>query len=259
MQNADIAFLNTVWNYIKQHSTSPDFGVQQLAAFVKLGRVQLNRRLQQLTGRSPGDIIIQYRMQLAAQMLAGSNDSVKEIAWACGYIRQGNFCRAFYKEQGCSPTEYRMRSRGEAVTQIIQWKVPLDERDILQLRTLAAANPWLAQLLKLVATHIGDKLLTAEQLATTLCMSPGSLNRKTRELFGVSLQRFVKDIRLQYASELLTEGKCSVTDAAYSTGFFDPAHLVRSFKASFGCTPASYRQGSGVGSLQRMLMNQIDK
>ncbi len=59
------------------------------------------------TGESPITFFIKLRMQLAAEYLAQTGKSVKEISYLLGYSSQYYFSRLFKTHMGVSPSEYR--------------------------------------------------------------------------------------------------------------------------------------------------------
>ena len=50
-------------------------------------------------------------MLYAAELLRNTNDSITDIAIACGYENDTYFMRQFKQSKGCTPTEYRRRSK----------------------------------------------------------------------------------------------------------------------------------------------------
>lgn len=260
--NNDTIFLNKLWSLIAQHSRKPGFGVQQLAQYIQLSRVQLNRKTINLTGYSAGKLIMYYRMQIAKTLLCDGQESIQEIAWKCGFQRQGNFCRSFHLTFRYSPSDYRNTFKTSRHLTPFTWKVPLNEEDYTHLLQLAHQNTWLRQLLSEVILNLSCNFLTIKQLAAAACMSPCSLNRRVKELFGVTTQRFIRDLRLQYAIELINSGFGSVAEIAYQCGFYDPAHMCRCFKKVLGCQPSAYRHTLSQMSihwLENKLMYQNDK
>lgn len=61
----------------------------------------------QITGQKYVDFLTQLRLNYAKTMLLNSDASVFDIAAASGFSSQSNFFRAFRKEMGLSPAEYR--------------------------------------------------------------------------------------------------------------------------------------------------------
>ncbi len=259
----DSWFLERVGSIIKQKGKDPGFGVQQLAETLEVSRTQLNRKLMQLTKNSPGKMLLSYRLRMAAELLREGHQPVKEIAGLCGFHGHTSFCRNFFHEYGCSPSAFRKRHEEEQNDISFRWQIPFRDEDLGQLLKLAHQKPWLAELLRVVITNLGNITFTVEQLADALYLSPSSLHRKMKETFDVSPQRFIRDLKLQYAGELLAKRSGSVGDIAYKSGFFDHAHLCRCFKAAFGCRPSAYtvdsRHEISVAWLENKLMHQTGK
>lgn len=255
-------FLNKLSNLIEQHGNDPTFGVQQLAQQIQLSRVQLNRKTVELTGQSAGKLIMHYRMQMAKQMLQESHASIKEIARQCGYQQQGNFCRSFHLVFRHNPTDYRKKFRTKRRQEPAAWCVPLNDAGYNRLYELACEHDWLQELLREVLKNISNNVLSVEQLSHATCMSPASLGRRIKELFKVSTQHFIRDIRLQYACELIGEIQGTIAEVAYQCGFYDPAHMSRCFKKTIGCQPSAFvyePTSLTIEWLKNKLLNHNDK
>lgn len=63
------------------------------------------------TGKSAQEYIQQRIMETAKNLLADTNKTISEIAYALGYQYPQYFSRAFKKAQGHTPNEYRAQSR----------------------------------------------------------------------------------------------------------------------------------------------------
>lgn len=237
----DNTFLDKLIVCLRLKGKDPGFGVKQLAKFIRLSPTQLNRKLVNLTGHSSGRLITHYRMHTATQLLLESHDAVKHIAWQSGFQDHANFCRSFYREFRCSPSHYRGLFRPKYNKDPLRWNIPLRDKDYMHLLDLARQKPWLAQLLRVLISYLSKESLKVEQLASALYLSTSSLNRKVKETFGVTPQQLIRDIRLQYASELLATRIRTVTEVAYEAGFFDHAHFCHCFKSAFGCAPSSFK------------------
>ena len=84
-------------------SLSPD----SIADAVSISRMQLYRKLKELTGMTPTGFIRQMRLERAAHLLKSSNKTVQEIMFACGFSTKTYFYREFSKQFGVTPGEYR--------------------------------------------------------------------------------------------------------------------------------------------------------
>jgi AraC-like DNA-binding protein len=238
-------FLNQIKVCIKLKGSEPSFGVKSLAKFLRLSSTQLNRKLMHLTGYSPGKLIKHYRMHMAKQLLLESQETVKQIAWQCGFQRHASFCRSFCLEFRCTPSQYRSRNQGNHNGKPFHWKIPLGGQDFENLLQLAYQKPWLAQLLLTVLPNLGKENFTVDQLAASLYLSTSSLHRKIKETFEVTPQRLIRDLKLQYASELLVARFESIAEVANKAGFFDHAHFCRCFKSAFNCSPTAFNRENG--------------
>jgi AraC family transcriptional regulator len=82
--------------------------------------------------------------------------------------------------------------------------------------------------------------LTVESIAKSARMSRFHFSRRFRDATGRSPYRYLQDVRLGRAAELLRRGRHGVTEAALSVGFTDPSRFARAFRAKFGASPAHY-------------------
>lgn len=80
--------------------------------------------------------------------------------------------------------------------------------------------------------------LTVEDMARVASMSRFHFSRRFRDATGRSPYRYLVDVRLERAAELLRRGRCGVTEAALSVGFSDPSRFARMFRQRFGASPA---------------------
>lgn len=71
-----------------------------------------------------------------------------------------------------------------------------------------------------------------------------------RELFkketGKSIQRYLTDLRLAAAKNLLSNSKYNIGEIANLSGFGEYRNFVRVFKERYGITPTEYRSDSGI-------------
>jgi AraC-like DNA-binding protein len=78
-----------------------------VAAAAGLSRLYFHRSFRRLFRTTPHRYMLRRRMDLARQLLAGTTDSVGEVARQCGYDDQFYFSRAFKREAGLSPERFR--------------------------------------------------------------------------------------------------------------------------------------------------------
>ena len=82
-------------------------GVKQVAQALNISRRTLDRRFATALNRTIGDELKRVRLQLAQARLSDDSQSISEVARSCGYSTASAFSRAFYKNTGRWPSEYR--------------------------------------------------------------------------------------------------------------------------------------------------------
>jgi AraC-like DNA-binding protein len=67
-----------------------------------------------------------------------------------------------------------------------------------------------------------------------------------KNTFEISPRKYINDMKISYAKELITSGMYTVTEAAELSGYTDMSYFSREFKKAFGICPADYRKHEGV-------------
>ncbi|MBJ7312939.1 helix-turn-helix domain-containing protein [Rugamonas sp. CCM 8940] len=83
--------------------------VEQMAAAFALSVRTLHRKLQQETGGTPAQLLLQLRMEVACELLERPGMTVKRAADQSGFGSEYNLRRAFGAHLGVMPSEYRER------------------------------------------------------------------------------------------------------------------------------------------------------
>ncbi len=84
--------------------------------------------------------------------------------------------------------------------------------------------------------------VTIDDLVQITQLNRYYLMRSFRKIVGIPPYSYLIQIRIQYAKQLITQGK-SIIDVALETGFFDQSHFTRHFKGFTGITPKQYAIG----------------
>ena len=81
---------------------------------------------------------------------------------------------------------------------------------------------------------------TLEQLGKEVGCSSFYLSRQFSAETGLTIQQYVRQVRLERAAVLLKTGKCNVTEAAFEVGYNSLSHFTVAFREAFGCCPGLY-------------------
>jgi len=104
--SADEQLINKLVELMEKHISDTDFDVNKLCDMVNLSHMHFIRKVKQLTGKKPIDLLKSFRMQRAKQLLEQDKLNISEIAYMVGYDLPNSFSRAFKKEFNISPTEF---------------------------------------------------------------------------------------------------------------------------------------------------------
>lgn len=99
---------------------------------------------------------------------------------------------------------------------------------------------WLQQAIEYVEKNIADEHYSVEQLSNDLCMSRMTLYRKIQSSTGQKPTEFIRTIRLRRAAELLREGRLTITEISYATGFSSVSYFSRCFRTMYGVAPTQF-------------------
>lgn len=91
---------------IESHISDENYDANSLCKDVGISRMHLYRKLKGLVGQTPGDLIRDFRIKRAADLLRQRKFTVSEIAYMVGFSDLKNFRRLFRKKYGMSPSEY---------------------------------------------------------------------------------------------------------------------------------------------------------
>lgn len=83
--------------------------IADLAASVYLSERHFRRQFEELYQQSPKAYLQNIRLNAAMELLRQQEQSVTDIALACGFSDCNHFSRVFRRRFGLSPTEYRKR------------------------------------------------------------------------------------------------------------------------------------------------------
>ena len=108
---------------------------------------------------------------------------------------------------------------------------------------LSADELFLKKAYECVNNHLEDSDYGRDSLAADIGVSASSLYNKLRTLTGLSINNFIRDIRLKEAMNIIQKNPDTrISELAYKVGFKDPKYFSTCFKKAFGILPREYAE-----------------
>ena len=102
----------------------------------------------------------------------------------------------------------------------------------------------LNKVIEFIGKHLDEKL-TLTQLSDIACFSKYHFHRLFTAYTGLSLQQYIRWLRLKRAAhQLIVDKDRSIINIAIDAGFESHEAFSRAFKQTCGLSPSEFRQGS---------------
>ena len=111
LQGALVAWqVNRVRAYIEAHLET-SIQTRDLAAVARRSTAYFCRAFKATFGQTPHAFIVARRLHRAAELMLTSDDSLSQVALACGFADQAHLCKMFRQRHGQSPAAWRRQRR----------------------------------------------------------------------------------------------------------------------------------------------------
>jgi AraC-like DNA-binding protein len=100
-----------------------------------------------------------------------------------------------------------------------------------------------AKALRYISVNYHSALLTVDDIAEYVGVTPNYLANLFKKEIGVSPRRKLVEYRLEKACKILMKGSCSVKKAAWLTGWQNPCYFSREFKRFYKYPPSQIASG----------------
>lgn len=88
---------------------------------------------------------------------------------------------------------------------------------------------------------------TINGLSKEYCMSPTTLKVYFKEVYGTTLNNYIKNYRMKIAAKMLRETRETVADIAYHVSYESQSKFARAFRDVYEMSPLEYRKKCLVG------------
>jgi len=95
---------------------------------------------------------------------------------------------------------------------------------------------------RLLSKQIAKPTDGVVEVAALLHLSSSRFRHLFKQETGITPRRYIKQLRLQEAKQLLETSPLSVKEVTARVGVNDVSHFVRDFKAAFGLNPSELRR-----------------
>lgn len=111
--------------------------------------------------------------------------------------------------------------------------------ELYQYGNMNFTNFRLTKVMQFLNTNYQRKI-ELDTVAEIANLHPAAFCRFFKEKSGKSLSEYVNDMRIGYACRLITEGRMSVSQISFESGFNNLSNFNRTFKKHTGFTPTCY-------------------
>ena len=105
-EQQDKVFADKVRKLMEDNITNPDFEIEMLAQELGMSRTAFFKKTKAVMGCSPSDMVKNFKLSYAIELLKHSNLSITDVAYRCGFTDVGYFGKCFRKKYGMSAREY---------------------------------------------------------------------------------------------------------------------------------------------------------
>lgn len=111
LKRSDALFLDAVMTFMEANFADEHITSNDLHSAIAVSKSKFYRKLSGLLKKSPNSFLREYRLNKSISLLQHREETVSEIAFLVGFKSQSYFSKAFFKQFGSSPTEYRILLR----------------------------------------------------------------------------------------------------------------------------------------------------
>ncbi len=102
----DEKFLQQVLTLLEDRYPDSQFGVPQMQKGMGMSKTALHNKVKTLTNHPPGELLRNFRLKRAVQLLTQKADNISQIAYDTGFNSLSYFTKCFKELYGMSPSEY---------------------------------------------------------------------------------------------------------------------------------------------------------
>ncbi len=103
-------------------------------------------------------------------------------------------------------------------------------------------------LVQFVEEHLSDPLFSMNEIAEHLNVSIYTASRRFKNLVGISFRKYLIDLRIEHARDLLLTTDLPINEISEQSGFTSPSYFISVFKKAEGIAPGAFRKNADDNS-----------
>lgn len=102
----DEKILELLFNKLEENFKDPDFDITDYCHVMAMSKSQLYRKTIALTGLSPNQLLKEFRLEKAKDLMKKKHDNISDITFESGFTSPSYFTKCFKKKYGLLPMTY---------------------------------------------------------------------------------------------------------------------------------------------------------
>jgi AraC-like DNA-binding protein len=183
-----------------------------------------------------------YHFETTRSHLEAGLERLVEPLLASGALDEKSF------DDVCAVLEREEQSAGTVSALVAPYRRAVAEVErALESPTAARQDRSMRRALEFMREHLSDPL-TRAQVARVAGFAPGHFSRLLVNQEGKAFNRYVQEIRVTRAKQMLAATSLSIEQVGQLSGFPSRTYFHRAFKAAARLTPVQYRNQHGLGA-----------
>lgn len=106
LTSIDEQFLQKTLDLLEKQFSNSNFDMPQMGKELAMSNAKLHRKIKALTNQSPGELLRNFRLKRAAQILKQKGANVTEVVYDVGFNNLSYFAKCFKEFHGVLPSEF---------------------------------------------------------------------------------------------------------------------------------------------------------
>lgn len=106
VNSMDERFLQKTLDLFEEKYADPEFGIAEMQEALNMSKAQLHRKFKAITSQTPGELLRNFRLRRAAQILKQDGENVTQVAYSVGFNNLSYFAKCFKELFGVTPSVF---------------------------------------------------------------------------------------------------------------------------------------------------------